>query len=258
MIYYLRKEILEVEDVFRAVKKKSEPPDNIELVKELGDVLFDVLMLIEVTGREHGGVSLEACTRSACAKVVKRCPYIDWHSPNGGATAKTVAEAEAAWQSAKRTENDKTSTALDVVPPAPLSTSLAPQTEIIPHADSPAHKSLASSAAAASAAIKAAAAEAHGAAGAVQAELLRRRELLATELQREELAETCSTAAKHAVSRPAAHAVARQDELRSAVRSSGAEDDDSGSGDGGFAEWEADFRRAAGPPSISDSGSETE
>ena len=78
MIYHTRKELLEVEEVFRDAKRRgdSSAPDSKELTKELGDVLFDVLMLIEVTSREHQGVSLEACKASACAKVRKRCPYI--------------------------------------------------------------------------------------------------------------------------------------------------------------------------------------
>ena len=92
MIYHARKELLEVEDVFRSAKRDGKGLDTHALTKELGDVLFDVMMMIEVTSREHPAVTLEACTASACQKVRKRCPYIF-----GGARANTIEEAEAAW-----------------------------------------------------------------------------------------------------------------------------------------------------------------
>ena len=53
MIYYTRKELLEVEDVFRGASKGRGSVDAADLTKELGDVLFGALMMIEVTRRNH-------------------------------------------------------------------------------------------------------------------------------------------------------------------------------------------------------------
>ena len=90
MIYWIRKELLEVEEVYRNAAKDSDKVLNREeLTKELGDVLFDVLMLIEVTSRDQEGVTLQACTNAACAKIKKRCSYIDWESDADG-SMKTV------------------------------------------------------------------------------------------------------------------------------------------------------------------------
>ena len=98
MIFYLRKELIEVEEEMR-----RDSVDGTALAKELGDVLFDALMLIEVTQREHAEVSLDACAASACSKLRRRCPYIF-----GGPPASTVEEAESAWQAAKRAEREAT------------------------------------------------------------------------------------------------------------------------------------------------------
>ena len=110
LIFWARKELIEVEEVLRAAKGsgggKAAPLNGNELVKELGDVLFDTLMMIMVAQREHpqSGVSLEACAASACVKVQRRCPYVfDANAKAAG----TVAEAEEAWQAAKKRESTK-------------------------------------------------------------------------------------------------------------------------------------------------------
>ena len=119
MMYYLRSEILEVEKELR-----QDTVDGEALSKELGDVLFDALMLIEVAKRDHPKVSLDACTASACAKLRRRCPYIF-----DGPSVSTIEEAEAGWQAAKRAERDEEATVpLERVaaPPPPLPPSPAP------------------------------------------------------------------------------------------------------------------------------------
>ena len=111
MIFWARKELIEVEEVLRTSRGAGgmasgpRPINNSELIKELGDVLFDTLMMIQVASAEFpdSGVSLEACAASACAKVKRRCPYIFDKNSRG---ASSVADAEAAWQAAKQRERD--------------------------------------------------------------------------------------------------------------------------------------------------------
>ena len=94
MLYWTRKECLEVEDVLR-----TKEVDGDELTKELGDVLFDVLMMIEVSGRDRPAITLESCATSACRKLKRRSPYLFY-----GSVPATVEEAEAAWQAGKQLE----------------------------------------------------------------------------------------------------------------------------------------------------------
>ena len=118
MIFYLRKELIEVEEEMR-----RDSVDGPALAKELGDVLFDALMLIEVTRREHAEVSLDACAASACSKLRRRCPYIF-----GGPQVSTVEEAESAWQAAKRAEREAAARAEPTLPVAavPAAATAAP------------------------------------------------------------------------------------------------------------------------------------
>ncbi len=96
MLYWTRREILEVEEVLR---RDDEEHRRANLTAELGDVLFDVLMAIEVAGRDHGLEIGEVCA-SANAKLRRRSPYI---FPDGEPVA-SVAEAEAAWLKGKAAE----------------------------------------------------------------------------------------------------------------------------------------------------------
>jgi NTP pyrophosphatase (non-canonical NTP hydrolase) len=222
MLFWTRKECLEVEEVIR----KPAPIDSKALTKELGDVLFDVLMMIEVSGREHE-VTLESCCASACEKLRQRSPYLF-----SGASPKSIEEAEAMWQAGKRQEaaDEKDEVPAPVlVPPAahsppPMPTLPKPQ---------PQHLSTATSGAvpvavATSGAVPAAVATS----GAVPAAV--------------------------ATSGAVPVAVATSGAVPAAVAISGAvygEGDDS-SDEEGLAEWEADFRRDAGPTSDDALGSE--
>lgn len=107
MMFWMRKELIEVEEVLRAADGAGgnpvKPVDGNELIKELGDVLFDALMMIQCAKAQFpgSGVSVEACAASACVKIKRRCPYI-FDKEHEGAT--TVADAERAWQAAKQKE----------------------------------------------------------------------------------------------------------------------------------------------------------
>ena len=107
MLFHLRKELIEVEEVLRAHRNRPAEADprlkkpSIEaLVTELGDVLFDALMLIEVAQRDTPAVTLEACAASSNAKLRRRAPYIF----PGGAHVANLADAERVWQQAKQEE----------------------------------------------------------------------------------------------------------------------------------------------------------
>lgn len=71
------------------------------LVAELGDVLFDALMVHAVFTREFK-LDPQAAWKSACRKVEGRTPYMTWG--DGSARADTVEQAEAHWQASKRRE----------------------------------------------------------------------------------------------------------------------------------------------------------
>ena len=107
MLYWTRKECLEVEEVLR-----TKEVDGDELTKELGDVLFDVLMMIEVSGRDRPAITLESCAASACGKLRRRSPYLFF-----GSVPATVEEAEAAWQAGKQLEQTEAG-AQPMPPPA--------------------------------------------------------------------------------------------------------------------------------------------
>jgi len=72
------------------------------LTSELGDVLFDVLLLIRVVQRDlSSAINIEACCASACAKLERRAPYV-----KEGSVAPTLLQAEKHWQQVKRAEKD--------------------------------------------------------------------------------------------------------------------------------------------------------
>lgn len=72
-----------------------------DLVAELGDVLFDTLMLHGACCRAFG-ISPDAAWNTAARKVEGRTPYMVWG--DGVSTATTVEEAESHWRQAKRRE----------------------------------------------------------------------------------------------------------------------------------------------------------
>ena len=107
MLYYTRRELLEVEEVLR--KRQGDA----RLAEEVGDVLFDALLLAQVCTRDHAAVSVDACCASAIAKLRRRCPYMF-----GGEEAQTREEAEAQWQRAKSTEKAGGKAGSEAPPPA--------------------------------------------------------------------------------------------------------------------------------------------
>jgi XTP/dITP diphosphohydrolase len=95
VIGYTQAELLEAQQAVGAAEAD-------ELVDELGDVLFNTLLLIEVARRERPQVSLDMCAEAAVRKLRRRTPYLF-----GGPPATTIEEAEAAWQQAKAAERSR-------------------------------------------------------------------------------------------------------------------------------------------------------
>lgn len=75
MIHFVRKEILELEEVFLA--SRHSPLHTANLTQELGDVLFDVLLLIQ---EANVGIPLMLCTIHSIDEVVGGCEAC-WNSP---------------------------------------------------------------------------------------------------------------------------------------------------------------------------------
>lgn len=71
------------------------------LESELGDVLFDTYMLIEVCRRDGLGVTFGGAVSKISQKIRRRCPQV--FSPS--ASVHSVDEARVAWEQAKRQEN---------------------------------------------------------------------------------------------------------------------------------------------------------
>ena len=219
MLFWTRKECLEVEEVIR----KPAPIDTKALTKELGDVLFDVLMMIEVTGREHD-VTLESCCASACEKLRQRSPYLF-----SGASPKSIEEAEAMWQAGKRQEAADSKGKDPAPPPKPLPapvssppTVLSQSKPVLPPEQPPASADPAPLPAPLPVSSPPAASPQHK-----------------SQLQPEQPIAAASSIL------PVAAA------SRGAVDSEGEDPDEDG-----LAEWEADFRRDAGPTSDDAMGSE--
>jgi len=93
-----------VEEVLRKQHKQpaSSPKLAQELVGELGDVLFDALLLIRVCERDQAGVSLQKVCDSANRKLRRRCAYLF-----DGSGVSSMEDAEAVWQAAKKAERQE-------------------------------------------------------------------------------------------------------------------------------------------------------
>ena len=87
----LKKEVQEVEGAISIGDKNN-------LEEELGDVLFDVLMLIKISEEEYE-FKLKNISKLICQKIVRRKPYIF-----GDEKAETPEEACKIWKKIKEEE----------------------------------------------------------------------------------------------------------------------------------------------------------
>lgn len=86
--------------------------DHKQLPKELGDVLFQVVLHSEL-GRGHGTFTLEDVARSITTKIVERHPHV---FGDGSIKYKTPEEVRQAWERNKKKKLDKTESILDSIP----------------------------------------------------------------------------------------------------------------------------------------------
>ncbi|GMH90952.1 hypothetical protein TrVE_jg13141 [Triparma verrucosa] len=90
------------------------------LQSELGDVLFDALMLNSICARDFGFDPAESW-HAATAKVERRTPYMkEWGEK--GVTAETSEEAEELWRAAKKEEKAELAAELEALNLPPSST----------------------------------------------------------------------------------------------------------------------------------------
>lgn len=83
------------------------------LESELGDLLFNAILLIKLCERDGlGGATLEGAAQSAQAKLRRRAPFIFGE----GEQPKTPEEANAIWRAAKKREKDVAARALEGPP----------------------------------------------------------------------------------------------------------------------------------------------
>eukprot|EP00554_Chaetoceros_debilis_P000860 CAMPEP_0194096256 /NCGR_PEP_ID=MMETSP0149-20130528/57249_1 /TAXON_ID=122233 /ORGANISM="Chaetoceros debilis, Strain MM31A-1" /LENGTH=179 /DNA_ID=CAMNT_0038782225 /DNA_START=486 /DNA_END=1021 /DNA_ORIENTATION=- len=82
--------------------KKKNVDNKKEIVSEVGDIIFDVLMLEMAIRREYD-IDMEEAWQAAAEKVERRTPYIkEWG--DGVTTASTVEDTEKIWQQVKKKE----------------------------------------------------------------------------------------------------------------------------------------------------------
>jgi NTP pyrophosphatase (non-canonical NTP hydrolase) len=92
MLAFTRMELVETEEAMGALAASSA---TAHLESELGDVLFNVLMLIEACGKEeHGTGGLERVCEASVAKLRRRAPY----AFDGGPRVQTAEDADKLWQ----------------------------------------------------------------------------------------------------------------------------------------------------------------
>jgi len=105
MMRWLQSEVAELQDEMDLLCKqndKNESQATDALISELGDILFDCLML-EASIRRDYGLGINSAWDAASSKVERRTPYMtQWG--DGKSIATTVEDAERIWQDVKQQE----------------------------------------------------------------------------------------------------------------------------------------------------------
>ena len=95
MINYTQSEISEVKEELARERVHEE-----DLEEELGDLMFDVLLLLKICQRDFGGkVSYNRALKRCAKKIKDRCPHVF-----GRETAATKEEAHAIWKRVKEAQ----------------------------------------------------------------------------------------------------------------------------------------------------------
>lgn len=92
-------ELREIKEELRSLR-----PERHGLVSELGDLLFNTILLVKVCERDEiGGVTLAGCAAFAAAKVQRRAPFV--FVEGGSQTSKLSADqASSLWKAVKEQE----------------------------------------------------------------------------------------------------------------------------------------------------------
>jgi NTP pyrophosphatase (non-canonical NTP hydrolase) len=98
MISFTESEIREVKEEMGAALVNEE-----DLEEELGDLMFDVLLLMKICERDfHGRISYDRALQRCAKKIKDRCPHVF-----GKETAKTKEEAHEIWKRVKKLQRLK-------------------------------------------------------------------------------------------------------------------------------------------------------
>ncbi|KAJ1629320.1 hypothetical protein T492DRAFT_1011621 [Pavlovales sp. CCMP2436] len=103
MLAFTRTELVETEEAMAASSGAvgvAHAEATAHLESELGDVLFDVLMLIEACSKDHGTGGLERVCSASVAKLRRRAPY----AFDGGPKVQTANDTDRLWQAGKDAE----------------------------------------------------------------------------------------------------------------------------------------------------------
>ena len=95
MVRFTESEVLEVKEEMAA-----DPVNEEDLEEELGDLMFDVLLLMKICERDYSGrVSYERSLKRCAKKIKDRCPHVF-----GKEVATTKEEAHAIWNRVKKAQ----------------------------------------------------------------------------------------------------------------------------------------------------------
>ena len=99
IVMHAQGELREIKEELRSVR-----PERHGLVSELGDLLFNTILLVKVCERDEiGGVTLAGCAAFAAAKVQRRAPFV--FVEGGSQTSKLSADqASNLWKAVKEQE----------------------------------------------------------------------------------------------------------------------------------------------------------
>merc|ERR1712166_1118423 len=103
MIEYTQSELNEIKEATTTRKTtNSLVQSSDDLESELGDLLFDALLMTRICERDYEHVTLQGALQRAVEKITRRCPHVF-----GNEKISTPAEASAIWQREKLIEKMK-------------------------------------------------------------------------------------------------------------------------------------------------------
>ena len=113
LVEYTKSELLEVTEAIENRRHGDDddgtkavlPHPSDDLESEVGDLLFDALLLARICERDFSDCTLEGMLRRVSEKIVRRCPHVF-----AGEVISSSADAAAIWQREKAKEKATTMT----------------------------------------------------------------------------------------------------------------------------------------------------